>query len=89
MALCGEDRRAVNSLVVVVREHAVSKMIEQRSQLPTGLLMKRLSGRVMERTEIAPERVIWALWIWARAMGLSDLVQWQETTSAPAQGDSG
>jgi len=70
--LCGEQRREVRVLVVVLRDGIVQHLRGNGDDVPSSLLLGRLTARAHEEYGIAEDIARWAVESWALALGVTN-----------------
>ena len=70
--LCGEQRREVRVLVLVLRDGIVQHLRGNGDGVPSSLLLGRLTARAHEEYGIAEDIARWAVESWALALGVTN-----------------
>jgi len=68
--LCGEQRREVRVLVVVLRDGIVQHLRGSGEGMPSSLLLSRLTERAQQEFGFAEDVARWAVESWALALGV-------------------
>jgi hypothetical protein len=69
--LCGEYKREVNVLAMVLEEHVVDELLHISAGVPTELVVARLTQRLCDNRSMEQEVARWGVESWALALGIS------------------
>jgi hypothetical protein len=67
---CGEHKRAVNILVLALKEGIPSDLLSAPTGLPQEIITNRLTQRLVDNLAMGELAASWAVACWAKALGI-------------------